>query len=614
MKSTRIITIFSLVVLSLAANSTAPAQENQSERELQALSDSELDKAMDKWIRDYVRYIITEEEKVEWKGLSNRDDKVMFIEHFWQRRDPTPETRENEYRAEYIQRWLYVKQHFTAGKPGWRTDRGRIYLMLGAPSSVERNPFGRNRTERPSEVWYYNSINNRNLPASVDISFVDFMGYGDYEIVTDLDQTARFNSSFGIAMNNLDAYALRRMGDVRPVEDVVSTMWDEARITHPELLSRDLFELQRELSEIAETPKLNVRPLREVVRTEIARGDLSFALSAGIFKAAAGNGFVPVTIAVPLSNISFRETPERRDYEIELYARVHGDNGSDTYEEELKISFPRDEIAGHADADYVYQFWFTVPPGQYKLNLTIRDNLSGSVGHQQEEISVPVFDGGSLAMSDMIVADQVSEAPENEIARRNEAAPFRFANLRVIPNVKREIPSNKKEFFLYFHVYNFSTAGEDSTSDLAVQYYVYREGGLFSKTPAFQLRRRFTDRAAVQSGFPVVNFEAGAYRIVAVVRDNISGEEVRGECTFSVVPAATLELGKYQTKQSLRLRAISRRNGPVQRTGPFCLSVHGWIRSGCALRSAGGGCSGRTRVGRSWCSARCCRRWSCSSS
>jgi len=544
MRPTRIFTIVLFLVFFTAANSPAPAQENQSETALQTLSDSDLDKTLDKWFRDYVRYIITEEEKAEWKGLSNRDEKILFVERFWQRRDPTPETRENEYRTEFIERWLYVKQHFTAGKPGWRTDRGRIYLMLGPPSSVERNPFGRNRTERPSEVWFYNSINNKNLPASVQISFVDFMGYGDYEIVTDLDRTARFNSAFGIAMNNLDAYALRRLGDIRPAEEVVSRIWEEARVTHPELLTRDLFELQRELSEIAETPKLNVKPLREVVRTEIARGDLGFALAAGAFKAEAGNGFVPVTIAVPLSNISFRETPQQRDYEIELYARVHGDNGSDTFEDELKISFPRDEIAEYAGADYVYQFWFTVPPGQYKLNLTIRDTLSGTVGHQQQEISVPEFSKAGLAISDIVVADTISEAPVNEIASRNEAAPFRFADLRVVPNVKREIPTSRKEFFIYFHVYNFSTSAEDNTSDLVVQYYIYREGELFSKTPQAQLKRRFTDRAAVQSRFPTANFGAGEYRIVAVIKDNLTGEEVRGECSFSVIPNAAVEFEK----------------------------------------------------------------------
>ena len=220
-----------------------------------AIADRELEIALNKWANEYVRYIITETESAEWKNLVDREEKLTFIEHFWQRRDPTPATRENEYRNDFMRRSAYVRQNFTAGKPGWRSDRGRIYLTLGPPSSVDRYPFGRDRTERPSEVWYYNSINNRALPASVQIAFVDFMGYGDYEIVTDLDRTAQFNSAFGIAMNNLDSYALRRPGEIRSDEELLYE-FNEPTIKHPELLSRDLFELQRELNEIVLVPTI----------------------------------------------------------------------------------------------------------------------------------------------------------------------------------------------------------------------------------------------------------------------------------------------------------------------------------------------------------------------
>jgi GWxTD domain-containing protein len=530
-----------LIIVLLTFPAALPAQDVERQTENRQISDSDLDKVLEKWFSDYVRYIVTKEESAEWKSLASREDKLMFIEQFWKRRDPTPETRKNEYREEYIRRWQYVNKTFTAGKPGWRTDRGRIYLMLGAPSSIERNPFGRDRTERPSEVWYYNSINNKNLPATVDISFVDFMGYGDYEIVTDLDRTARFNSAFGIAMNNLDAYALRRVGDDRSLENVISNVWgDESRIVHPELLSRDLFELETELSEIAKTPKLDLKPLHEVVRTEIARGDLGFSMDTGAFRAQAGQAFLPVTLAVPLTNISYRETSEKRDYEVELYARIVGDPASDTLEDALLISLPKEDAGSHADADYIYQFWFQVPPGGYRLSVTLRDVISGTVGHEQREIVVPSFESKTVTLSDIIIADQISEAPVNEIAHRNEAAPFRFADLRVVPNVKKEIPTNRTNFYVYFHIYNFALAADDNSGHLKVKYYFYKDGELFSKTPEFQITKRMTDTTAVQSSFPTVNFETGDYRLLAIITDEVSATEARGECSFRIVPSSTL--------------------------------------------------------------------------
>jgi len=518
--------------LAFAAAPTLIAQD----AEPQDVSDEELDLALEKWAGEYVRYIISDGELAEWRNLSSRADRMLFIETFWGRRDPTPESPENEYRQEYLERWGYVQQHFTAGKPGWRTDRGRIYLMLGPPSTVERHPFGRDRTERPSEVWYYNSVNNRALPATVEIAFVDFMGYGDYEIVTDLDRTARFHSAFGIAMNNLDAYALRRPGEVRPDDYLVSTMFEESRIRHPELLSRDLFELERELGEIAETPTLNLPPLREVIRTEIVRGELSFGLAVSAFQARGGNAYLPVTVSVPLRNVSFSEAGGVRRYLIDLYARIHGDVASDIYEETLDINLPAEEVEDLQDQAYLYQFWFSVPPGSYRLSVTLRDSVANNIGHMQLEAEAPSFTGGGLALSDIVLADSVSEIPENQIAGSAQARPFQLGNRRVIPNVVGEIARGRESFWLYFHVYNFAGNPDSGGARLKVEYFIYHNGDLYSRTPPSYVVQEFGNRTAVQSAFPVDALEIGSYRIVVAITDEVAEETARGECRFRVVP------------------------------------------------------------------------------
>jgi len=491
------ITLCLMVVLAAFAM-PGTAQEDTAQGSSERLSDAELDAALKKWGDDYVRYIITDEERAIWKKLKSREEKLRFIEDFWLRRDPTPRTPKNEYREDYIRRWAYVEKTFTAGKPGWRTDRGRIYLMLGPPSSIERNPFGRNRTERPSEVWSYNSINNKVLPAVVEIAFVDFMGYGDYEIVTDLDSTARFNSAFGIAMNNLDAYALRRGGEIRPPEELVMGIFDERRVVHPELLSRDLFDLQRELGEIAKVPGKSVHPLIEEIKTVIARGKLTFGLDVKAFQAEGGLAYLPVTVAVPLNRLSFTEDRLNREYNADIYARIHGAAASDTFEDKLLIKVPLDKSKSDPEAVYLYQFWFSVPPGSYRLNVTLRDTASDNIGHQQREIEVPSFEGG-LTLSDIVVADLITEAPANTIARKSEAGAFRISDRRVIPNVSGRIPLDQKQFFVYFHVYNFAGSPEDGTGHLKVVYFIYRNGELFSKTPELSLERNLSERTAVQA-------------------------------------------------------------------------------------------------------------------
>jgi GWxTD domain-containing protein len=102
----------------------------------------EVSKVYKKWLDEDVRYIITDEEKTAFKQLSNDEERDNFIEAFWARRDPTPDTVENEYKEEHYARIAYANEHFAAGIPGWKSDRGRIYIMYGKPDEIDSHPSG----------------------------------------------------------------------------------------------------------------------------------------------------------------------------------------------------------------------------------------------------------------------------------------------------------------------------------------------------------------------------------------------------------------------------------------------------------------------------------------
>ena len=118
------------------------------------------------WLNEEVPYIITDEERKAFMSLSNDEEREAFIENFWQRRNPNPDSPENEFREEHYRRIAYANEHFAAGKPGWKTDRGRIYIMWGAADSIDAHPSG-GMYERPMdegggetstfpfEVWHY---------------------------------------------------------------------------------------------------------------------------------------------------------------------------------------------------------------------------------------------------------------------------------------------------------------------------------------------------------------------------------------------------------------------------------------------------------------------------
>ena len=139
-------------------------------------------------------WIISDEERAAFKQLSNDEERDNFIEAFWQRRDPTPDTEENEYKEEHYQRIAYANEHFAAGVPGWNTDRGRMYIMYGKPDEIESHPSG-GTYERPMEegggetstfpfeTWRYRYLEG--IGQEVIIEFVDTCMCGEYHMTMD---------------------------------------------------------------------------------------------------------------------------------------------------------------------------------------------------------------------------------------------------------------------------------------------------------------------------------------------------------------------------------------------------------------------------------------------
>src|SRR5580658_3358730 len=170
-----------------------PTSEKQRQKNQRGLK-QELSKTYKKWLEEDVVYIITDEERAAFKQLSNDEERDNFIEAFWQRRDPTPDTEENEYKEEHYQRIAYANEHFAAGVPGWKTDRGRMYIVFGKPDEIDSHPSG-GTYERPMEEgggetstfpfedWRYRYIEG--IGQEVIMEFVDTCMCGEYHMTLD---------------------------------------------------------------------------------------------------------------------------------------------------------------------------------------------------------------------------------------------------------------------------------------------------------------------------------------------------------------------------------------------------------------------------------------------
>ncbi|MGH9799224.1 MAG: GWxTD domain-containing protein, partial [Blastocatellia bacterium] len=186
-------TALSLIVTLLVSSLSVFAQEpkkRDKDKEKRA-AEEKLKSVYKRWVNEDVLWIITDEERKTFNLLKTDDEREQFIEQFWLRRDPDPDTDANEYREEYYQRIAYANEHYTSGIPGWKTDRGRIYIMFGKPHQTESHPSGGSydrpiwegggsTSTYPFEIWWYRYIEG--VGSDVEIEFVDPTGSGEYRI------------------------------------------------------------------------------------------------------------------------------------------------------------------------------------------------------------------------------------------------------------------------------------------------------------------------------------------------------------------------------------------------------------------------------------------------
>src|ERR1044072_1637191 len=177
--------ITGLALMLMMVAGTAPAALAQDKKQGKDPNEKkkkeELKSVYKKWMDEDVNYIITDEERKAFKALKTDEERDQFIEQFWLRRDPDPDTPENEYKEQYFERIQYANEKFSSGIPGWRTDRGLIYIMFGKPDELESHPAG-GAYERPSwegggststfpfEKWFYCHIPN--IRSGVELEFV----------------------------------------------------------------------------------------------------------------------------------------------------------------------------------------------------------------------------------------------------------------------------------------------------------------------------------------------------------------------------------------------------------------------------------------------------------
>ena len=515
-----------VVALVLGAACAAGAQERDPPPLPQEIGGEDLSALLERWPREYVRWIMTDEERKRYKNLVTDEQRIGFVEGFWRRRDPSAGTPDNEYRSQYLECYAFVARAFSAGRPGWSTDRGRIYLILGPPHSIERNPMGRYGLERPSEIWTFNNLGIPGVPASLDVTFVDFKGTGDFEIVSDLDSTAAIVNELGFAESNLLALAMRR---AEPREDLgmvdPRTGFNRVRdVDTTHLMMREL-DLQQQLRAI-EDPSRSIT-LEEVVEARASFDRLLVLASAGVVYSGT-EVRVSVSFGVPYRVLSIERAGDQVQYRLDYLVRLMNEEDVEVArrEDALTIRLPADQEAQSKRRMLNLEESLAVEPGRYRLQVLVRDLSRETFGLVERDLEVAPARSVGLSLSSLFIAGAIIKGASLATSR-----PFQFGPVRVVPSLDGRFGQDQS---MGFYLEAYGTQNDvDGRKRIKVEIFVMRDDRLFMGIPINYLRPD-AEPVGISAMIPLRKCPPGDYALRVRVTDQVTGERLEKESPFTV--------------------------------------------------------------------------------
>jgi GWxTD domain-containing protein len=521
-----------------------PPSEKQKKENAKSLK-QELSRTYKKWLDEDVRWIITDEESKAFRLLSNDEERDNFIEAFWQRRDPTPDTAENEYKEEHYRRIAYTNEHFAAGIPGWKTDRGRIYIMYGPADQVDSHPSGGSyqrpieegggtTSTYPFETWRYRYLEG--VGQEIEIEFVDTCMCGDYHMTMDRSEKdallytpnagLTFYEEMGMA-SKADRFTrggLERLGTGPFANNIQSKQFDRL----------DQF------AKLSKPPAIKFKDLEEVVSHKINVNLMPFDVRADFVKVTSDTVLVPITVQIKNKDITFQNKEGIERGTVNIFGRVQTLTGkiAQTFEDTVQVDVPSELLPKTQENASVY--WKALPlrPGRYRFDVVVKDVNGDRVGTWSKGLQVPDFVDDKLATSTLILADQMEPVPAKSVGTGN----FVIGTTKVRPRVapadgKPVIFKRNQRLNFWMQVYNLGIDDKTKKPSATIEYDVTNVATnkqVIKSVESTDQLGNIGEQVTLQKTLSASSLEPGTYRVSIKVNDNISKQAVDPSVMFAV--------------------------------------------------------------------------------
>jgi len=499
----------------------------------------EVGKTYKTWLDEDVRYIITPEEEQAFKLLSTDEERDEFIEQFWLRRDPTPDTEENEFREEHYRRIQYANEHFAAGIPGWRTDRGRIYIVWGPPDETESHPSGgqyqREQSEGggststfPFERWRYRYLEG--IGNEVIIEFVDSCMCGDYHMSTDPNEKdALLHTPGGGPTLNEQMGMGDRSNRMMGVPGGTGSM-----------NSGKEFDALERMAKLTAPPPVKFKDLEEKVNTKIRYNLMPFDLRSDFVKITSDTVLVPITIQLKTKDMTFVQKEGIQRAAVNIFGRITTLSGrvASTFEDTVGVDEPNELLERALLTSQIY--WKAIPlkPGMYKIDVAVKDVNGDRVGTLVRSIRVPEFDDEKLASSSLILADIMEHVPAKSIG----SGSFIIGDTKVRPRV--EAADGKPASFkrgqrlnIWLQIYNLQQNQQTKKTQATISYDIVNiltNKSVLHADESSAAYGNTGEQITIEKSMQLANLEPGLYNLKVTINDEVTKQTINPSARFQV--------------------------------------------------------------------------------
>jgi GWxTD domain-containing protein len=513
-----------------------PLTEKERKRREKALR-KELETPYKKWLNEDVVYIITDEERKSFHQLNTDEEREQFIEQFWLRRDPTPDTAENEYKEEHYRRIAYANDHYASGIPGWKTDRGRIYITFGPPDEIESHPSGgsynRPMSEGggetstfPFEQWRYRYLEG--IGTNVMLEFVDTTMSGEFHLTMDPSEKDALLYTPNAGLTLYEQMGLSSKNDRFDRSDgthlgVPSNMMDA---------SMNEFTRLEQFANIQKPPPVKFKDLEAMVSSHVTYNILPMKVETDYIRVTNASVLTNLTLQFENKDLEFQSKEGVQKAVVNVFGRITTMSRRivTTFEHTVEVPVVAQMLAEEMKRSSIWQESVPLAPGMYRLNIVCKDVVAGTVNNYEAALTVPRFDDEKLSSSSLILADVIEKVPTKQIG----AGQFVVGTTKVRPRISDSFRHDEK-MGIYLQLYNFGPDEKTQKPNGTIQYEIVKAGST-EKVLDFSeaINGNSASQITVEKLLPLQSMAPGKYELKMRVTDKNRNQTLTPTASFTV--------------------------------------------------------------------------------